>query len=193
MQNDLQTSSQSKSSLTSEIYLGLDISTSCTGWALVNPDGSLVKLGWFEVSGMSTYHEKADFVEKGLREMPLPTAIFVEDNVLGFRSGGSTAHTIVTLAKFNAIVSHLCWKIWDVAPQPIASTRARSVVGLKVPRGENVKLHVVDWAMKRTAPEVWPTRVMKAGKRKGESVLVNGCVDAADAFLLVNAGLKMKG
>jgi len=178
--------------LTSEVYLGLDISTSCTGWSLVNSDGSLVELGWFEISGMPTYHEKADFVESGLRRLPRPAGVFVEENVLGFRAGGSTAHTIVTLAKFNAIVSHLCWKIWGIAPESITSTRARSVVGLKVPKGENAKVHVVNWAMSRTEESVWPTRVMKAGKRKGETVLVHGCVDAADAFLLVNAGLKMR-
>jgi hypothetical protein len=158
----------------------------------VNPDGSLFRLGWFEIAGMPTYHDKADFVEAGLRDLPRPAGIFVEENVLGFRAGGSTAHTIVTLAKFNAIVSHLCWKIWGIAPQSITSTRARSVVGLKVPKGENVKLHVVKWAMERTDESVWPTRVMKAGKRKGETVLVDGCVDAADAFLLANAGLKIR-
>lgn len=192
MQNECQISSSSRSSSTSEVYLGLDISTSCTGWALANPDGSLVKLGWFETAGLPNFHEKADVVEAGLRNLPRPTAVFVEENVLGFRAGSSTAHTIVTLAKFNAIVSHLCWKIWGIAPESITSTRARSVVGLKVPKGENAKIHVMNWAMTRTDDSVWPTRQMKAGKRKGETVLVNGCVDAADAFLLVNAGLKMR-
>ena len=82
--------------------------------------------------------------------------------------------------------------IWLIAPVSITSTRARSVVGLKVPKGENVKLHVIKWAMDRTSEDIWPTRVMKAGKRKGETVLVDGCVDAADAFLLANAGLKIR-
>jgi hypothetical protein len=178
--------------LTSEVYLGLDISTSCTGWAITRFDGALIDLGWFELAGLPNFHEKADIVEAGLRKIPRPAAIFVEENVLGFRAGSSTAHTIVTLAKFNAIVSHLCWKIWQIAPESITSTRARSVVGLKVPKGENAKVHVMNWAMSRTDESVWPTRQMKAGKRKGETVLVNGCVDAADAFLLVNAGLKMR-
>lgn len=131
-------------------------------------------------------------VEAGLRKLLRPTAIFVEENVLGFRAGSSTAHTIVTLAKFNAIVSHICWKIWSIAPESITATRARSVVGLKVPKGENAKVHVMNWAMNRTDESNWPTRQMKAGKRKGETVFVNGCVDAADAFLLVNSGLKMR-
>ena len=33
---------------------------------------------------------------------------------------------------------------------------------------------------------------MKAGPRKGAVILQPGCTDAADAYLLVNAGLKIK-
>ena len=190
MQSDSQISSLSKSSLTSNVILGLDISTSCTGWALVDTDGKLLDIGWFNISGLNGPHEKADFIESGLRGLPMPTHIFVEENVLGCRTGSSTAHTIVTLAKFNAVVSHTCWKVWNIAPVSIPAIRARSLVGLKVPKGQNAKEHVVKWAMERSPLELWQTRKMKSGKRKGEEVLVHGSVDAADAFLLATAGLK---
>ena len=176
--------------MTSDLILGLDISTSCTGWALLNPDGSLHDIGWFDLSDAEAMHEKADHIEKGLRSLPIPAKIFVEENVLGFRSGSSSAHVIITLAKFNAIVSYICWKIWNIAPVSIPAIRARSLVGLKVPKGQNTKEHVVKWAMERTDAKFWKTRTMKSGKRKGEEVLVHGSVDAADAFLLASAGLK---
>ena len=175
------------------IHLGLDISTSCTGWALIDSNLEPVDVGWFDIAKFEGIHLKADEVERGLLLLPKPSRIFVEDNVLGFTPGKSTAHTIITLAKFNAVVSHICWKIWGIAPQSIQSKKARTTVGLKIPKGENVKQHVLDWSMKRSDSKFWPTREMKSGKRKGESAPVHGCFDAADAFLLVNAGLKIFG
>lgn len=179
--------------MTSDVILGLDISTSCTGWALIDASGKLIDIGWFNIAGLDGPHEKADFIETGLKGLPSPAHVFVEENVLGFRTGSSTAHTIVTLAKFNAVVSHTCWRTWGVAPISIPAIRARSLVGLKVPKGQNAKEHVVKWAMERTPPDIWQTRTMKSGKRKGEEVLVHGSVDAADAFLLATAGLKTLG
>lgn len=179
--------------MTSEkTFLGLDISTSSTGWALVREDGTPIDIGWFDISRIEGMHRKADFVEKGLSAFRKPDGIFVEDNVLGFSSGGSTAHVIVTLAKFNAVVSHICWKLWDISPISIPAIRARSLVGLKVPRGQNTKEHVLRWASSRSDQKFWPTRLIKTGKRKGLEVPIQGCFDAADAFLLVNAGLKMQ-
>jgi hypothetical protein len=180
--------------LTSDrIFLGLDISTSSTGWALVREDGSPIDIGWFDIAGIEGMYLKAEAVEAGLRALPRPDGVFVEENVLGFSSGGSTAHVIVTLAKFNAVVSHTCWRIWGIQPASIPAIRARSLVGLKVPRGENVKEHVLRWASARSDEKFWPRRVIKTGKRKGLEVPVQGCFDAADAFLLANAGLKTLG
>jgi hypothetical protein len=178
--------------LTSEkVFLGLDISTSSTGWALVAADGTPIDIGWWDIAGIDGMHLKAEAVERGLRALPQPDGVFVEENVLGFSSGGSTAHVIVTLAKFNAVVSHTCWRIWGIPPISIPAIRARSLVGLKVPRGENVKEHVLRWARARSDDRFWPTRLIKTGKRKGLEVPVQGCFDAADAFLLVNAGMKI--
>ena len=179
--------------MTSEYYLGLDISTACTGYSIIDKDGALIDIGWFELSGLEGLHAKADFVEKKLRALPTPTGVFVEENVLGFRPGSSSAHVIITLAKFNALVSHLCWTIWSIAPVSIVSISARKTVGLKVPKGDNVKIHVLEWAKSKIgASYTWPTKVMKAGPRKGAVILQPGCTDAADAYLLVNAGLKIK-
>lgn len=179
--------------MTSDLYLGLDISTACTGYSLVDKNGKLVKLGWFELSEFEGLHKKADFIEKKLRELPTPKMIFVEENVLGFRAGSSSAHVIITLAKFNSLVSYLCWKIWNIAPVSIPAISARKTVGLKIPKGENVKIHVLEWAKNKIGPEYnWPTKVMKTGPRKGTTILQPGCTDAADAYLLVNAGLKIQ-
>ena len=178
--------------MTSEdVYLGLDISTSCTGWALTDKNGDPISIGWFDIAKIEGTHLKADEVERGLMALPKPTKVFVEDNVLGFTPGRSTAHTIITLAKFNAVVSYICWKLWGVPVVPIPSKKARSTVGLKIPKGENVKKYVLEWSMNKSDSKFWPTREIKSGKRKNEVVPMQGCFDAADAFLLVNAGLKI--
>ena len=176
--------------MTSDLYLGLDISTSCTGWSLIDSSGNFYNMGWFDLSDCKNFYEKADAIENGLRELPVPKGIFVEEHVLGFRSGMSSAGVIVTLAKFNAVVCQICWKLWGIQPVSIMVKTARSKVGLKVPKGENAKVHVVAWARTRTPDSAWKTRIVQVGKRKGQTELVHGSEDAADAFLLVTAGLK---
>jgi len=176
--------------LTSKIYLGLDISTSSTGWALIDRSGNAIDIGWFSISKIEGLNKKADEVEIGLKKIQKPDGIFIEENVLGFSRGASSAGVIVTLAKFNAIVSNICWKLWGIEPVSIPAIRARSLVGLKVPRGENVKEHVLHWAKNKSDEKFWPTKVLKTGKRKGQVIPVQGCFDAADAFLLATAGLK---
>jgi hypothetical protein len=148
-------------------------------------------MGWFDLSSKDSFYDRADLIEEGLRKLPKPQCVFVEEHVLGFRAGMSSAGIIVTLAKFNAVVCHICWKIWGIKPKTIMVKTARSTVGLKVPKGENAKEHVVAWAVSRTPSNAWKTRVVKVGKRKGQTEYVHGSIDAADAFLLVNAGLKI--
>lgn len=176
--------------MTSDIYLGLDISTSYTGWALIKSDGTVVDVGWIDITKIESMDAKADFVEKTFLKMEKPAKIFVEDNVLKFRNGSSTAHVIITLAKFNAIVCYICWKLWGISPVAIPSITARRLVGLKVPKGENAKDHVYNWAQNNSDKKFWSKREIKTGKRKGTLVPVNGTIDAADALLLVTAGLK---
>ena len=72
--------------MTSDYILGLDISTSCTGVALISPTGSLIDLTTHVPVG-NTLVEKADHFRQFLVEeisakyTQIPTDVFIEQNL----------------------------------------------------------------------------------------------------------------
>ena len=101
---------------------GLDISTSTTGWCLTNKvDGevALVDAGFIHHKGKRTLHEKAQDVKtilrKNFKEHGIDI-ICIEENLQSFRTGLSSARTLMTLSRYNGIVSHECWLETNIVP-----------------------------------------------------------------------------
>ena len=46
------------------MILGLDISTSCTGWCVIDQSGSLIDMGYIFLSSEKTFFDKAEKVKK---------------------------------------------------------------------------------------------------------------------------------
>ena len=63
------------------------------------------------------------------------TDIFIETALKKFIPGRSRADTIMKLAKFNGIVSWMCYENFDIQPTYINVNSARSLYGLSFPRG----------------------------------------------------------
>ena len=51
------------------LSLGLDISTSCTGWSLLRSDESLHSIGYIRLGSYETIFQKAQSVKKELLEI----------------------------------------------------------------------------------------------------------------------------
>ena len=88
-------------------HLGLDVSTSCTGWAIttVNSTGEItsVELGRIELDKEIDLIEKSSVVLKILTELAKSHKIqkvYVEESLQAFSSGASSAQTLLKLAKF---------------------------------------------------------------------------------------------
>ena len=103
-------------------YLGLDISTSCTGWSQITLDDTQrvldVKLGYILLSKLKDSFSKAQCVYEELEKIKKdfkPTQIFIEENLQAFRPGASSAKTLVKLARFNGIVSYCLLYTSDAA------------------------------------------------------------------------------
>ena len=179
--------------------LGLDISTSCTGWCVVNLDGCLgsskVDLGYIPMSNIKGSYAKAQKVLEALyaiKEKYTVSHIFVEENLQSFRTGLSSAKTLATLARFNGIVSYLSQSVFEVEPVFLNVNNARKAVGLKLIRkskgGAPTKLQVFDWVSAQIDYD-WPEKILKSGPRKGQTILNPVCYDMADAFVIAKSGL----
>lgn len=181
------------------IDVGLDISTTCTGVCVLRTDGSLLKLQFIKLDHLSGLWKKADEVKSILMILGRDLGeskvrhIFVEENLQMFRPGLSSAKTLTTLSRFNGIVSYAAREVFHVEPTNVNVNRARKAVGLKIDRkdkSKTTKEKVLEWVHREIIEDqfVWPTKVLKSGPRKGETVLVPGCYDMADAYVTCRAG-----
>ena len=171
------------------MILGLDVSTSCTGWCVLNDGGNLIDLGFIELSKIKNSYEKVELVILELEKVKSKynfCRVVIEENLQAFRPGLSSAKTLLTLARFNGIIGYVISKNFKIMPEYINVNTARKKVGLKLIRGVNTKQQVFDWVDDQVVFE-WPTKSLKSGPRKGQVINHPGCYDAADAYVIAKA------
>lgn len=181
------------------LVLGLDISTSVTAYSLVNtelpPDDFVVKYEGIHLSNLKTLYDKAEAVKSHLKELETKyevDRICVEEALQSFRRGLSSAKTLSTLSRFNGIVCYLAEDIFKKEVELINVLHARSKLGIKIDRksSENVKEQVLGWVRNHESLSSieFPTKTLKSGPRKGQTILDKTCYDIADASVMALYG-----
>lgn len=122
--------------------LGLDISTSavgiCFSESTTNIENilSTKELTAVEFKKCKTLWEKADVMFETLTQLQIkygtPDLIAIEEPLMGFKSGMSSASTITTLMRFNGIVSYIARNIYSLDPTYINAAHARKLCGIKL-------------------------------------------------------------
>lgn len=182
------------------IIIGLDVSTTITGVCIIdsriNPDdiGShILHLDRIEFKKCKTLWEKADVVaiefSSLLSKYVGKYRVILEEPLMGFRTGMSSAATITTLMRFNGIVSYIARDIFKVDPEYIASSSARKTCGIKMKKnsiaGMSGKEQVFKYMSEHDLKHVkWPT------KKNGE--LVDWSRDATDSYVIARAASLCK-
>ena len=181
------------------MILGLDVSTSCTGWCVMDPKFGFKQMGYIKLYKIPSMFAKANITQAELEKLQKEfsiTRVVIEENLQAFRPGFSSAKTLLTLSRFNGIVSYLCEQIFGLEPEFINVNVARKKVGLKIIRkskgGAPTKQQVMEWVTGQLegSDYIWPTKILKSGPRKGTLVFENGCYDMADAFVITTAGIS---
>ena len=178
------------------MILGVDVSTSITGLAIV-ADGSIVYYDSVDLRKYKNVFEKGSVLKEkivdlyeayqfsneefflGNSKYPIEH-IYIEQPFTFFNSGGSSAKTMATLQKFNGIVSWFLYEIFEMQPNYVLAQSARKTVGIKVPRGEKAKAVVLKYLLD-TEP-AFNVEYTKQGNPKPESY------DRADAIIVAKAG-----
>jgi hypothetical protein len=112
------------------VTLGLDISTSCVGYAFTK-DKEILDMGFIDIKKFKTYREKAFFILSKLdknKYIDGVEKIYVEDNLSGFSGGRTSQQTIVKLAKFNAVLCFIIEDTFEVEVKNINPMTARKNV-----------------------------------------------------------------
>jgi len=180
------------------MVLGIDISTSITGFAIV-ADGQLVFYDSINLKKFKDVFDKTVAIKEKLLDLyemyqcdnddtlsigasskfPIKH-IYIEQPFTFFNSGGSSAKTMATLQKFNGIVSWNVFELFEIKPKFIGATSARKIAGIKVPRGQKAKQVVLEHLLE-TEP-AFKIEYTKFGNPKPESF------DRADAIIIAKAG-----
>lgn len=166
------------------MILGLDVSTSIIGVCLLKDD-KIVKTDYIDLRKTTGLLHKAkvveDYIAHNLKDEGVKH-IFIEQALMFFRRGGSTAKTMATLQNFNGVVSWLCFKMLELEPQYITPISARSKCGIKVPRGKKAKEVVMEHFLESKEFPIDYTRYGNVQKY---------CYDMADAVVVAKAGSKI--
>jgi len=179
------------------MVLGVDISTSITGFAVV-ADGQLVYYDSIDLRKYKDIFDKTAAIKEKLLDLyemyqlsnddtpdwgdsryPIEH-IYIEQSLHMFMGGKSSAKTLSTLTRFNGIVSWLIYEIFEIKPKFIGASSARKLSGIKVPRGQKAKQVVLEHLLK-TEP-AFKIEYTRYGNPKPESY------DRADAIIVAKAG-----
>jgi hypothetical protein len=159
------------------------------GVAVINKETrSLVKSDGWDISKLETTFEKAEFIGAELYTLRAEYDIqdlFIETALKRFMPGKSRADTIIKLAKFNGIVSWLCYECFDFPPTYINVNTARSLYGLSFPRGTKGpqrKKMVIDAVIEKEKTS------FKYEMARGGKNYKKGTDDKADAIVIARAG-----
>lgn len=166
------------------MILGLDISTSITGWTILDGDKIIA------CEKLDLRNKKyVDFLDKSVAAKKLLQdikskynikEIFIEETLNVMSKGMSSAHTIMTLNRFNGILSWMCYEVFQLKPKYIACRQARKMVGILVPKGGDAKKIVLQHWLD-TEPQ-FTVEYSKFGNP------VQGTFDRADSLVIAKAG-----
>ncbi len=173
--------------------LGLDISTSNVGWCILEKNsGKLISADAIELKKVSCVFQKAKEVRQQLKVLLIEhdvSVVAIEENLQAFRPGFSSAKTIVTLARFNGMVSLISHDVFKMSPIFMNVNAARKIAGLKIDRKSdlNTKEQVLNFVRGKITDFNWPMRTIKSGKRKGLVLFADSCYDISDAYIIASS------
>jgi hypothetical protein len=163
------------------MILGLDLSTSIVGVCVLD-NNKIAHTEYIDLRKVGSFFEKAKKAETVLKEIRKNYNIeyvFIEQALMFFRRGGSTAKTMSVLQRFNGIVSWQSYQIFDMEPNYVTPISARSKCGIKVMRGKKAKEVVMEHFIESKEFEIVYTKFGNVQKY---------CYDIADAIVVARAG-----
>jgi len=118
------------------IVIGLDVSTSITGIAVMD-NGKLIHSVSVNTKNKKHFPEPTDVAFKIREELIslnlLPDKIIIEESLFGFAGGRTTAKTLIKLAQINGLVCFICEDLYRQKPEKISARKARKKVGIVIP------------------------------------------------------------
>lgn len=177
------------------LILGLDVSTSIIGYAiieLVENKENIVKIGHIDFKKCNDFWEKTDKAKSEIESILdsfLIDKCFIEESLLGFSTGLSSAATLFTLAKFNALVSYFVREITKKPVEYISANSARKTVGIKLIQKKKCGISHKEQAFKWAVAGPLKDRVMPMNRTLTN--FKSFVFDEVDSYIIALAGAKL--
>ena len=165
------------------MILGLDLSSSITGLCILDSDGNIALKDYIDLRKEETFFDKINLAKGRLLNILKENnieQIWIEQSLQAFRPGLSSAKTLLTLAKFNGIISWILYEHTGIMPDYIGASSARKKCEIKIPRGEKAKKVVLNFLLDNEPSFV--VEYTKFGNVKQHFF------DIADAIVIAKAG-----
>jgi hypothetical protein len=178
--------------------LGLDISTTTIGWALMTPEGFSLEMHYIPLGKIENLYKKAQEFRKWVQLMHARwdiTHVFIEEDLKKFRRGFSSATVIRKLSRFNGMACLVVFEELGLSPELVNVNKGRKSLGVvidKKDKTKSTKEKVFDWLIENDEfckNFDWPTKILRGGPRKGQEVMITECGDMADAYVMARSGL----
>lgn len=170
------------------MILGLDISTSITGFCILDSHTEIIRSDVWDMRNKKYFPDifcKAEKIKNDLLSIKAQYPIdkvFIEKPFMFFGSGGSSAKTMASLQRFNGIISWICYDTFSKPPIYFTAQQARKLNEIKLPKGSNTKKEILKWVLDKY-PD-FSVEYTSHGNPKPKYF------DIADAIVVANAGLK---
>lgn len=169
------------------MILGLDVSTSKIGIAIMDSDKKIVTTDVIKYKPETPLEEKAKFLENKLLKLQkhyVITDVFVEEPFIAFSGGKTTAVTMSKLQRFNGMCSYTVFNVFESLPKMVNVRVARNKLGIKIPRGskQNETKKVIIEYIESNHPEFTYNKTSQGNP-------VPGTDDKADAVVIALYGL----
>ena len=171
------------------MILGLDASSSCIGWSLLDDQENLIDFGYLDLKPFDDLYLKLEFFREFLLEFEKKYSIdslkiYIEEPLMMFGKGKSMAQVISKLQRWNGMISAVIYSDFEIKPILINASHARKLCGVKINRDSKAKEQVMEFVKnKNIIPEdKWDKK--KTGKLK------DYVYDICDAYIVALAGSK---
>ena len=171
-----------------EFILGLDVSTSRVGITILNSNADLIDCQVIKLNSKDELEIRCDQLKKYLQlnyNIYYIKEIYIESPFVMFSGGKTTAMTMAKLQRFNGMVCYMVRDLYGITAASIAANKARGLIGLKIKRGENTKLKVIEW-VQNEYPNDFIVEYTRYGNPKP------GTDDKADSVVIARAGLLIE-
>ena len=165
--------------------LGLDVSTSVIGMAVMDLDKNLIDYRSLKLSSKSDLEIRCYIFKKEMYELFEQYAfeqVYVEQPAMMFGGGKTTAQTMSKLQRFNGMCCYAVYNETFLIPELIHANTARKKMNISIPRNVKKKKTYIVEQVKNKYPS-FNYELTKFGNPKP------GTDDIADAIVIAHAGV----